>query len=297
MTRFENTVKLQQAGDNPVERGFARLRILSDLHLGQAGLSLPETEADIVILAGDISRPRMAVDWALQTFAQPVLYVPGNHEFYGNSLARTLDELRRFTEGTHIHLLDNDEITLHGVRFVGSTLWSSFSLPGLEGQRNEAIQQALALIRDFSRIGSDAVPGTPFTPEEMESLFERNRSWLAGQLADGNDAPTVVVTHHAPSLRSVHPRFAGSALNACFVSDSEDLMGADRVQLWIHGHTHDSFDYQVHGTRVVCNPRGYVRDGVLENENFNPVFTVDVSLNAFSEGSNQNSLHPNQAAG
>jgi calcineurin-like phosphoesterase family protein len=74
-------------------------------------------------------------------------------------------------------------------------------------------------------------------------------------------------------------------------------MGADRVQLWIHGHTHDSFDYQVHGTRVVCNPRGYVRDGVLENENFNPVFTVDVSLNALSEGSHQNSLHPNQAAG
>jgi len=299
MTRLENTVKLQQAGANPVERGFVRLRILSDLHLGQAGLILPEAQADVVVLAGDISRPRMAVDWALETFDQPVLYVPGNHEFYGNSLGRTLDELRRLTEGTRIHLLDNDEITLHGVRFVGSTLWSSFSLPGLQDQRNEAIQQALALIRDFSRIESDALPGTPFTPEEMESLFARNRSWLAGRLAaDHGGPPTVVITHHAPSLRSVHPRFAGSPLNACFVSDSEDLMESGCAQLWIHGHTHDSFDYQVHGTRVVCNPRGYVRDGVLENENFDPLFTADVPLHPVShQGSYENSLQPDQAAG
>ena len=50
----------------------------------------------------------------------------------------------------------------------------------------------------------------------------------------------------------------------------------DRVQLWIHGHMHDSFDYNVNGTRVVCNPRGYVRDGINENARFDADLVVDV---------------------
>jgi hypothetical protein len=86
-----------------------------------------------------------------------------------------------------------------------------------------------------------------------------------------------VITHHAPSRHSIHPRFADSLLNACFVSDAAHLLGADRVSLWIHGHTHDSFDHRVNGTRVVCNPRGYARGGVNENPAFDPHFSVEVN--------------------
>jgi hypothetical protein len=86
----------------------------------------------------------------------------------------------------------------------------------------------------------------------------------------------VVITHHAPSRNSVHPRFACSPLSACFVSNAERLLDGSRVQLWIHGHTHDSFDYRVNGTRVICNPRGYAKDGVNENPRFDPDLTVDV---------------------
>ena len=85
-----------------------------------------------------------------------------------------------------------------------------------------------------------------------------------------------MVTHHAPSRKSIHPRFADSRLNACFVSDAEHLLGADRVQLWIHGHTHDSFDYRVNGTRVVCNPRGYAKGGVNENPLFDPNLMIEI---------------------
>jgi len=107
-------------------------------------------------------------------------------------------------------------------------------------------------------------------------LFKRHADWLASRLATPHDEPTVVITHHAPSPRSIHPRFAGTLLNACFVSDAESLLGADRALLWIHGHTHDSFDYEVKGTRVVCNPRGYSRSGVNENPHFDPNFTIEV---------------------
>jgi Icc-related predicted phosphoesterase len=87
----------------------------------------------------------------------------------------------------------------------------------------------------------------------------------------------VVITHHAPSRKSIHPRFADSLMNACFVSDAEHLIERSGACLWIHGHTHDSFDYPVSGTRVVCNPRGYARNGVNENRSFdrNLLVTVD----------------------
>jgi Icc-related predicted phosphoesterase len=65
-------------------------------------------------------------------------------------------------------------------------------------------------------------------------------------------------------------------LNACFISRLEHLMDGARVRLWIHGHTHDSFDYTVNGTRVVCNPRGYAKNGVNENARFDPDYIVEI---------------------
>ena len=86
----------------------------------------------------------------------------------------------------------------------------------------------------------------------------------------------MVITHHAPSRKSIHPRFADSLMNACFVSDAERLIDGSRAHLWIHGHTHDSFDYFVNGTRVLCNPRGYVVDDKAENPAFDPGLVVEV---------------------
>ena len=90
----------------------------------------------------------------------------------------------------------------------------------------------------------------------------------------------MVITHHAPSRGSIHPRFEGSLVNACFVSDAKYLLDGRRAQLWIHGHTHDSFDYVVNGTRIVCNPRGYAKAGVNENALFDPDLTIDVVAHA-----------------
>src|SRR3546814_725036 len=80
-----------------------RLNILSDLHLSQDGLALPDAAADIVVLAGDIARPKQAIDWA-QGFNQPVVYVPGNHEFYGSSLRATVAHLKDLSLGTRIQI-------------------------------------------------------------------------------------------------------------------------------------------------------------------------------------------------
>src|SRR5512135_2462248 len=106
-----------------------KLNILSDLHLGLGVLDPPCNDADVVILAGDIARPKDAVAWA-SGLSKPVLYVAGNHEFYGGSIDATLAELRKLGAGTRIRLLDDDEVVLDGVRFLGSTLWTDFMLFG-----------------------------------------------------------------------------------------------------------------------------------------------------------------------
>ncbi|MFP5406844.1 MAG: metallophosphoesterase, partial [Gammaproteobacteria bacterium] len=232
-----------------------RLNILSDLHLSRGALDLPVTDADVVVLAGDLARPKEAIAWA-SGFDKPVIYVAGNHEFYGGELAATVAELRELCAGTPVHLLDNDELVIAGVRFLGSTLWTDFMLFGEGDERQAAIAEAQSFMRDFSRIRTGESPQALFTPLASAALFETNARWLAERLAAPHDGPTVVVTHHAPSRLSIHPRFAGSRLNACFVSDAAYLLDGSRAQLWIHGHTHDSFDYQLNGTRVLCNPRG-----------------------------------------
>ena len=44
--------------------------------------------------------------------------------------------------------------------------------------------------------------------------------------------------------------------------------------LWLHGHTHESFDYNIKNTRVVCNPRGYINSPDL-NKSFNKDLIID----------------------
>jgi predicted phosphodiesterase len=253
-----------------------RLQILSDLHLTVAGLEPPRTAADVVVLAGDIARPRQAVAWA-SGFEQRVLYVPGNHEFYGGSIDGTTAELRELCAGTNVTLLERDEVVLDGVRFLGTTLWTDFRLDGDGAASDEAMRVAQALIRDFSRIRREAAAPEAFSPADSAALFDRQAAWLKDRLASAHDGPTVVITHHAPSPRSIHPRFAASPLNAAFVSNGAHLLDGRRACLWIHGHTHDSFDRAENGLRVLCNPRGYAKDGVNENARFDPELTIDLA--------------------
>ena len=253
-----------------------RLNILSDLHLSLGALPLPQNDADLVILAGDVARPEQAIAWA-SGFAKPVLYVAGNHEFYGGTVTGTLARLKELTAGTQVHVLDNDEIVIDGIRFLGTTLWTDFMLFGTEERRAASMREALAFMRDFTKIRCTETGDAKFIPADSAALFARHAQWLEERLAQVHAGPTVVITHHAPSPRSVHPRYADSLLNACFVSDAEHLLDSRRVHLWIHGHTHDSFDYLVKGTRVLCNPRGYVKEEVNENRAFDPDLIVDTA--------------------
>ncbi|MFA7439004.1 metallophosphoesterase [Castellaniella sp.] len=253
-----------------VGRSGLRLHILSDLHLSMQNLALPDVSADVTILAGDVARPEAAMQWASQ-IPRPVLYVPGNHEFYGGSIPGVRADLSRAAQAHGIRLLDQQAVVIEGVRFLGATLWTDFKLYGAELQ-DSVMQKAAEFMRDFKVIRN--ADGSVFSPRDAAALFAEQYAWLDAQLDLPHDGPTVVITHHAPSMRSVHPRFAESLLSAGFVSDCSGLLG--RADLWVHGHTHDSFDYHALGTRVLCNPRGYCVKGVDENAQFDAGLCIEL---------------------
>lgn len=253
-----------------------KIHLLSDLHLSVHPMVAPKVDADVVVVGGDLARPQGSIEWAKQ-FDQPTLFVAGNHEFYGSDLVTTVAQLRDHAQGTRIHVLECDEWRFEGVRFLGCTLWSDYRLISDRVQRELGLQQAVSMVHDFSRIA--VAPGRPelFTPAVSQALFDKSVAWLESKFGETHAGSTVVVTHFAPARGSIHPRFEGSPLNQCFVSDLEDRILRWQPQLWLHGHVHDSFDYHVGRTRVVANPRGYARDGVVENTLFDPTMVIEVA--------------------
>ena len=247
-----------------------KLQIASDLHLEYApDWELPAGDADVLVLAGDVGTQTLGLDaFRARARQQPVLYVPGNHEYYCGNFRRTAAALRDRARQWGLLLLDGDAVVLDGVRFLGATLWTDFALFG-PAQRPEALRRAQAVIPDYHVISTDE---GWLTPERIWALHRAAVAWLRDRLAEPFAGPTVVITHHAPHPGSLHPRFARHPLSPAFVSDLEALLGG--AQLWIHGHTHDAFDYPVADTRIVCNPRGY--DPFALNPGFNPALVVAV---------------------
>lgn len=252
-----------------------RIHILSDLHLEFSHYQ-PHRDADaadVIILAGDISKSHHGIFWARAAWPdKKIVYVAGNHEFYGRDRKEVLSRLRIAARETGVHFLDNDEFIIDGVRFLGATLWTDFALFGEEDRRG-CMAMGQRNLSDFRVIHEGQ---SHFSPMDSVNLHQESVSWLEMKLkGEPFDGKTVVVTHHLPSQRSVAERFLDDELSACFASHLDHLLGSSA--LWIHGHTHDSFDYSVAGTRVICNPRGYCRyESSQENADFDPVLIVEV---------------------
>ena len=283
-----------------------KLHVLSDLHLEFAPHLADEDAAkaaDAIILAGDIYTGVQGIQWARQSFPnKPIVYVSGNHEFYGNHWDLLLDQLRKKAQIQEVHFLENESVAIAGIRFLGATLWTDFDYFG-RGKRHASMLAAEAGLNDFKRINaktvlpadvsrilstSDGKPRPVHWTRKLTAVhtLERNQvsmAWLKAELPKGDPEKTVVVTHHYPHKNSCAPKWANDLMNAAFGSDLplDVLLGAT---LWVHGHTHDSFDYQVksaeRSVRVVCNPRGYPPScsrNTWENAFFNPAFIVEIA--------------------
>ena len=281
-----------------------KIQPVSDVHLeffqenpawGRIGV---HPDADVIVLAGDIDKGeyswRHAVELS-QRAGKYVVWVPGNHEFYHGDLAALMRKYRASRHDGVIALLDSTEV-INGVRFVGGTMWTDFAL--YRGSvRMPEVEEAMAWVQsglnDFRIVDFD---GEPFTAEKSAELHAQTRQQIESQLDTPFAGKTVVVTHHGPHRNSVHPTYAPGQrvldsprvlpgenkwwrLNPGFVSHLPEVV--EKADLWIHGHIHNSMDYQVGKCRVVANPRGYPRsrygDTILwENTEWNPLKLVEI---------------------
>lgn len=265
---------------------MACLLVLSDLHLEfdpSYRLAPVAATFDVAVLAGDVHHDvGKALCWIARERDQgalagrPVIYVPGNHEFYHGEVgpAPALPEAD-LAASLGIHMLTPGTVAVAGARFVGATLWTDYGLLG-DARRDRGAAEAL--MNDHRLIRWREGPSRRrFTTAEALRLHRRDRAFVEQALAEPFDGPTVVVTHHAPHPGSVAERHRGSPLSPAFASDLSEVIERHGPELWIHGHDHASHDYRVGQTRVLANQAGYpTHFGTRENPRFDPGLVVRV---------------------
>jgi Icc-related predicted phosphoesterase len=246
-----------------------KIWLFSDLHL--PGQEVPFSAvfptapyADVCVVGGDLIEgdPVAGIRW-LSRHIKPlmnVVYVLGNHEFYSRHrpMDRARAEARLAADLEGIHLLDDTSVTIDDVTIYGSTLWSDFDILsyGNLDQRQRAMDVARYALNDFRVIRTCENSPELWTPELARLQHFASRWWLDGELAQSTGRK-VVVTHHAPHRMSIVPQYAKDPVTAAFVSDLSELIGRRQPDLWLHGHTHSSFNYSVGSTKIICNARGY----------------------------------------
>jgi predicted phosphodiesterase len=280
-----------------------RLWVMSDIHLELTrGWDLPppseRPDFDVLVVAGDlITRMERGVSWLRERVPdKPCIYVPGNHEFYGTDLDRTVEKAKEAAAGTNVFVLQNGTKRIGDTIFVGVTLWTDFNL---FGNQRRAIGIAGDRMNDFKKIRMDRYRGR-FRPGYALGRHLASRKFIEAQLRkQRGDAKLVVVTHHAPvpelGFLLAPPETAErvsdeTMLTAAYRSDMTDLMrpqppagGKNALRpadIWAFGHTHEYFDAVVGSTRLVSNAKGYGpwpgRQSTWDNPHFNVNLVIEI---------------------
>ncbi|MGI2031781.1 metallophosphoesterase [Rhizobium panacihumi] len=255
-----------------------RIWIMSDLHLEFIALPLPLhiPQADVCVVAGDVLTKGVvpSLQWLAENIAShmPVVFVAGNHEFYDAAFNDGILAGKAFAAGiANLHFLDGETVGIDGVRFAGGTLWTDFDL---NGWQESAMAEARSRMNDYKKIMYSKKPFRKFLPFQSVHKHRNDRDAIESALPAERRGPLVVVTHHAPSERSLPTAERGTLIAAAYASNMTGMIEAGGPDLWIHGHIHHRSDYMIGQTRVFANPRGYPGQDAFEN--FDPALVVEV---------------------
>jgi predicted phosphodiesterase len=270
---------------DPLEK--VRISLMSDLHIEFEGprpgkgpdLSDLKGNIDLVLLAGDIDVSDRAIKYGAKIHDDldcEVLLIAGNHEFYDENRVRVLAEMRRAADASPVNFLENDvayyNIRGRRVRILGCTLWTDYELHGDQAHVDSVMAEIATKLNDHFVIYEGS--RYKFRPDDALRLHRESRAWLESELVKPFDGLTIIITHHAPSERSMPTRHMNSRISPAYASNLDGLVERCRAALWVHGHTHESFDYMIGETRVICNPRGYYAHEL--NPGFSPNLIIEL---------------------
>lgn len=244
-----------------------RIQYFSDIHLEFGECEFPVTDADILVAAGDIGVDTEAVVWLAQAPC-PVIYVAGNHEYYGGDIDRVRKRLQKACAEARIDFLDNMRVDLDDVRFLGTTLWTDY-----DNADETIMREAEQRMNDYHYI---EYQGSPLTADVLLELHRESLEWLESELAEPFSGKTVVVTHHAPTLKSWYtdPEQAGDPRRHAYCNQLNTLIRKHTIDTWFHGHIHSVSEYRMAKTRILSNPRGY--HGYQDIAGYDPCKIVEV---------------------
>lgn len=230
-------------------------RYYSDLHGHLPDFKRDTDSGEICIVAGDLaefSNKGVALTTLIEGLCErfkEVIFVPGNHEYYGTSILQLIPKLKSKTShlDNFVLLQDGDSIERDGVTIIGATMWSDVT---------DITTDWELLMNDhkYIRHGTTLEPWKRKLRANDTTIIHMRHVDIINKLLQNIEGPSIVITHHAPSSKSIDPRFEGSALNPAYSTDIE----LDKwPTYWIHGHIHRYADYKHNGCRVLCNPGGY----------------------------------------
>ncbi len=214
-----------------------------------------EPGADVLLLAGDVlplhlvPKHRKLLNEIAQPFKE-VIWIPGNHEYYGNSIPPEGDDLD-MQPLAKWRIVNNRSVQIGTARILCTTLWTAIS------QLNETHMRHS--MNDYLQIRHG---GKLLLPAHTTRLHQRSLAWLKAELAKPFAGPTVVMTHHVPTMMHYPERFKGDALNEAFAVELHDLIHASDIHTWIYGHHHHNTPaFTIGGTCMRTNQVGYVQYG------------------------------------
>ena len=278
-----------------------KIKLVSDLHLEFVDINIQnDKDYDVLILSGDImvindlhdhpeekyshldiaalkwgqARAQLFRDFLKRcSFQFPhVVYVAGNHEFYHGNFHKGIEHLREeCNKFPNIYFLERDIQFIDGVLFVGGTLWTDMN------KGDPLTLHAIGdMMNDFRVIRNDEHGYTKLRPAHAMDRYRKTVEYIKKMVDVNGDRKCVVVGHHAPSFQSIGEQYKHDTLmNGGYASDlSEFIMDRPQIKLWTHGHMHQTFDYMIGETRVVCNPRGYESHG--EVSGWDPNILIEI---------------------
>jgi Icc-related predicted phosphoesterase len=234
-----------------------KIHIISDLHREFGYNDINLRIADVLVLAGDTDLGVKGISWLKSLSLDiPIIYVLGNHEYYKGAYPKTLIKIKDAASNSNIHVLENESLEVDHVCFHGCTLWTDFSLKG-----NPVVYGSLCQSRmnDYKkiRLGDNYAK---LRSIDTFRIHQTSRQWLTESLRVSKAQHNIVVTHHAPSIRSLPMKYLDDPISAAYASDMEDFIIKHQPSYWIHGHIHTPANYKIGNTEIICNPHGYINE-------------------------------------